>query len=130
MCHISMNILAKMLNLVKLHQKDIFLGFCIVLISTISFNLGRINALHKTPIKITGEANVYQATIGNSTSNNPKTSPTKPRGPRVVVSKASTTKKYHFTWCAGAKQIKESNKLWFETESLAQQAGYTLAGNC
>src|SRR3990167_10621566 len=130
MCHISMNILAKILNQVKLHQKDIFLGFCIILISTISFNIGRINALNKTPIKITGEANVYQAAAGNSVLNKPKTTPVQPKDLRVVASKASTTKKYHFTWCAGAKQIKETNKLWFETELLAQKAGYTLAGNC
>ena len=125
-----MSILAKILNQVKLHQKDIFLGFCIILISTISFNIGRINALNKTPIKITGEANVYQAAAGNSVLNKPKTTPVQPKDLRVVVSKASTTKKYHFTWCAGAKQIKEANKLWFENESLAQKAGYTLAGNC
>ena len=125
-----MNILSKILILVKLHQKDIFLGLCVLLIAVIGFNLGRINALQKTPIKITGETNVYQATIVNSTSNNTKTSPTQPRDPRVVASKASTTKKYHFTWCSGAKSIKETNKIWFETEALAQQAGYTLAGNC
>src|SRR3990167_10017846 len=105
MCHISMNILAKMLNQVKLHQKDIFLGFCIVLISVISFNIGRINALHKTPIKITGESNVYRATIANSTLKNKTSIPVQPKDPRVVASKSSTTKKYHFTWCPGAKQI-------------------------
>ena len=123
-------ILAKIIHKVKNHQKDIFLGLCILLITTISFNLGRINALHKTPIKITGEANVYQATVGNSVLSNKKTAPTQPRDLRVVASKASTTKKYHFTWCAGAKQIKETNKVWFENESIAQQADYTLAGNC
>ena len=116
---------------VKKYQKDIFLSFCIVLISTISFNIGRINALHKTPIKITGgEANIYQATTGTSVSNNKKPIPIKPQDPRVVASKASTTKKYHFTWCAGAKQIKETNKLWFETVAAAEAAGYSLAGNC
>lgn len=125
-----MNMLAKIFNKVKNHQGGIFLGVCILLITVISFNLGRINALHKVPIKVTGEANVYQATIGNSTSNITKTIPTQPKDPRVVASKASTTKKYHFTWCSGAKLIKETNKIWFETESLAQQAGYTLAGNC
>lgn len=125
-----MNILSKIAERVKYYQKDIFLGVCIVMVSLISFNLGRINALHKTPIKITGEANVYQATVGNSVLNIKKSAPAQPKDLRVVVSKASTTKKYHFTWCAGAKQIKETNKIWFENESLAQQAGYTLSGNC
>ena len=125
-----MNILAKILNIVKLYQKEVFLGLCMVLISVISFNLGRINALHKTPIKITGETNVYQATAGASVLNNKKPTLAQPKDLRVVASKASTTKKYHFTWCAGAKQIKETNKLWFETDVAAQKAGYTLAGNC
>src|SRR3989344_5880718 len=124
------SILAKILSIVKLHQKDIFLGFCIVLISIIGFNLGQINALQKTPIKITGEANVYQATAGNSILINKKPIPAQLKDPRVVASKASTTKKYHFTYCPGAKQIKESNKLWFETDVAAQKVGYTLAGNC
>ena len=116
--------------MVKNRQKDIFLGLCLVLISAISFNLGRINALNKTPIRVSEQANVYQATIGNQAVNNPKNTPAQPKDPRVVASKASTTKKYHFTWCPGAKQIKEANKLWFANESLAQKAGYTLAGNC
>ncbi|OGN14802.1 MAG: hypothetical protein A3J47_00280 [Candidatus Yanofskybacteria bacterium RIFCSPHIGHO2_02_FULL_43_22] len=125
-----MSILSKILNQVKFYQKDIFLGFCIVLISVISFNIGRINALQKTPIKITDESNVYQATIANSTLKNKTPIPAQPKDPRVVASKSSTTKKYHFTWCPGAKQIKEINKIWFETDIAAQKAGYTLAGNC
>ncbi len=124
------SILAKIGQTVKNHQKDIFLGFCIVLISIISFNIGKINALHKKPIKITGQANIYQATAGTSSLNSIEPTPAQPKDLRVVASKASTTKKYHFTWCPGAKQIKEANKLWFENESLAQKAGYTLAGNC
>jgi|SRR3989344_5924336 len=125
-----MSILAKILNQVKLYQKDIFLGFCIILISVISFNIGRINALQKTPIKIAGESNVYQATVANSSLKNKTPVPVQPKDPRVVASKSSTTKKYHFTWCPGAKQIKETNKLWFETDIAAQKAGYSLAGNC
>lgn len=125
-----MNILSKITEWVKYYQKDIFLGTCIALISLISFNLGRINALHKTPIKITGEANVYQATAGNSVLNIKKSAPTQPKDLRVVASKASTTKKYHFTWCSGAKRITTINQLWFENEAVAIKAGYTLAGNC
>ena len=125
-----MNILSKILNQVKLHQKDIFLGFCIVLISVISFNLGRINALNKTPIKITGQANVYQTAAGTSATNNVKPTPVQPKDPRVVASKASTTKKYHYSWCSSWKRIKIENQLWFENDIAAQRAGYALAGNC
>ena len=86
-----MNILAKIIDAVKKYQKDIFLGFCVVLISVISFNIGRINALHKTPIKITGESNVYRATIANSTLKNKTSIPAQPKEPRVVASKSRTT---------------------------------------
>lgn len=125
-----MNILAKIINAVKKYQKDVFLGFCIILISIIGFNLGRINALRKTPIKITGEANVYQATAGNSVLTNKKATPAQPKDPRVVASKASSSKKYHYSWCASGKRITQKNQFWFETDVAAQKAGYTLAGNC
>ena len=136
-----MNILSKIFNLIKSYQHHIFLSFCVVIISVISFNLGQINALQKTSITITGtgqEANIYKATSNlpayrtgrQPTTNDLKSQNTTPIDKRVVVSKASTTKKYHFVWCPGAKKIKETNKLWFDNESLAQKAGYTLAGNC
>ena len=124
-----MNILSKIINFVKLRQKDIFLAFCIVLISIISFNLGKVGALKKTPITITpgqSQADVYNAV--NDKEQTPKNTQAQVIDRRVVVSKNSD--KYHFTWCSGAKRIKEENKVWFETEAAAQAAGYTKAGNC
>ncbi len=46
----------------------------------------------------------------------------------VVGSKNGS--KYHLPRCPGAGAIKEENKIWFESESVAQAAGYTRAGNC
>lgn len=46
----------------------------------------------------------------------------------LVASKNGT--KYHFPWCAGASQISEKNKIWFDSYSSAQKAGYTAAANC
>lgn len=45
-----------------------------------------------------------------------------------VASKTGT--KYHLPTCAGAKQIKEENKVWFSTKEEAEAAGYTPATNC
>lgn len=50
--------------------------------------------------------------------------------PRVVASKASSSKKYHFSWCPGAVKIKAENRVWFPTAAAAQAAGYSLAGTC
>ena len=109
-----------------MHNRDIFLALCVVLITSISYNLGKINALQKTPISITGgKADVY------STSGQKETKIDKKPvilDKRIVASKNSD--KYHFTWCSGAKRIKEENKIWFENESAAKSAGYVKAGNC
>ena len=48
----------------------------------------------------------------------------------VVASKNSKGKLYHFSWCSGASQIAEKNKITFTNEAAAITAGYTLAGNC
>ncbi len=123
-------ILSKLASFVKFRQKDIFLVFCIVLISIISYNLGRINALKKTPVTITEgreqKADVYSATGIKKAGLKPSTAPVLDK--RVVASKNSD--KYHFTWCSGAKRIKEENKIWFNSAQEAESRGYTLAGNC
>ena len=119
---------------VKPYIFDLFVLACVVLIAIISYNLGRSQALKKTALEVGEGRLVYDAKTGENSGSSTLTAnavqAAKPRDPRVVASKSSTTKKYHFTWCAGAKQIKEENKLWFPTEVDAQKAGYTLAGNC
>ena len=46
-----------------------------------------------------------------------------------VVASANSDK-YHYLWCLSASRIKEENKIFFESASLAEAAGLTLAGNC
>ncbi len=129
-------ILSKLLSIVKKCQSSMFLGICIMLIAIISFNLGKINALHQVPIKISEGANIYKAISGNTSqttvqkgiSATPK--PQQPADMRVVASKNSNPKKYHFTWCSGAKRIKLENQIWFNSAAEAEKAGFVLAGNC
>lgn len=47
---------------------------------------------------------------------------------QVVASVSSN--KFHYLWCPGARQIKEVNRILFESVSEAQAAGFVLAGNC
>ena len=125
--------LSKITNFIKSTQYQLFLAVCIILISVISFNLGKINALHKTPLTITESQNQNQKADIYSASVKTNTTPKQNAAPvdnRVVISKASTTKKYHHVWCASASKIKEANKLWFNSAQEAESAGYTLAGNC
>lgn len=104
-----------------------------------SFSLGRLSVLHELPDngpiavprvvpvvptpQVAGEGVqvVNTATLRSADTVTTSTS--------FVVASASGTK-YHFAHCAGAKKIKEENKLFFKTEAEAQAAGYTLATNC
>lgn len=45
-----------------------------------------------------------------------------------VASKSGT--KYHHRDCAGAKRIKDENRIYFATEDEARAAGYEPAANC
>ncbi len=136
-----MNILSKLINLIKLiksYQYHLFLAVCIGFISFISYNLGKIDALEKTPIKIGDsgiksqiqsekfKADIYQATRQKTSD---QVSVNK-LDTRVVASKASSSKKYHYTWCNTWKKIKPENQIWFSSDKEAEAAGYTLAGNC
>ena len=126
--------LQKIIDKIKTYQYQIFLAVCISTIAFISFNLGKIATNEKGSIKITEGANIYKAASVEDGGDEdvlitPKTTP-KPLDLRVVVSKASDSRKFHYSWCGSWKKIKPENQLWFETEAEAIKAGYTLAGNC
>ncbi|MEK7536951.1 MAG: hypothetical protein AAB584_00690 [Patescibacteria group bacterium] len=119
-------------------KKNLFLIFLIVLITLLSFQLGRISKTVSQPIKIEKASiqEIFQpnANIRINTNegdaNNIENRAVERVDFRVVASKKSTSGKYHFLWCPGAKQIKEENKLFFNSEKEAISAGYSLAGNC
>lgn len=43
---------------------------------------------------------------------------------------SKTGSKYYLPSCAGAKRIKDENKVWFATKTAAETAGYSTASNC
>ena len=120
-------------------DNDVFVIILIVFIAFTSFGVGRLSThstreQEKTPIlfshKITVpfdnkqasyEPQSLKSSVYGSLDNSPQPS-------SIVVSKNGT--KYHFPWCSGAKRIKEENKIWFDNEQEAQEAGYTPAANC
>lgn len=136
--------LSKFFQLIKSRQYELFLGSCIILIAIISYNLGQISSLKKTPISVKDSANlkadIFDAANSKSETLNSKQTPAlEGRGSlnkverqkldtRVVVSKNSD--KYHYGWCSGAKRIKSENQIWFNSAKEAESKGYVLAGNC
>ena len=126
-------ILSKSLQLVKQNENSIFLGICIILISAISYNLGRLSSNGKTSVQPTNLNNSLETSATNTSTSSiiiKVTPKPKPQDLRVVASKNSSAKKYHYTWCSGATKILEANKIWFASAQEAESRGYTLAGNC
>jgi len=106
-------------------RENVFIPIIIILVGFAAFGLGRLSADTSTRVPITIE-NVFpgeSAVAGtNSSSLNEQTS-------GEVVSSINGTK-YHYPWCSGAKNIKEENKIWFNTIEEARSSGYTAAKNC
>jgi len=111
------------------YLRKLFLGLVIILVALLSFGIGRLSVGDMEPVKVEFDpalelANVYGA-VGTAEK---KLTPPSVSAGEVVGSKNSD--KYHYLYCPGAGQIKESNKIVFNSPEAAQAAGYTLAGNC
>jgi hypothetical protein len=117
---------------VKTYRNPLWAGVCMLLTGWSAYNLGLLHAQNGgLPAQ---EAVVFRETAvdvprRSSEGQGSRSDPARD-DPRVVVSKSSSSKKYHHAWCPGASQIKESNRLWFPTSADAEAAGYSLAGNC
>ncbi|OHB17717.1 MAG: hypothetical protein A2544_00825 [Candidatus Zambryskibacteria bacterium RIFOXYD2_FULL_43_10] len=101
--------------------RKLFLSITIILVVSLSFGIGRLSVVGKRePIRIEYDPEISKNQVASviqtvSSSN-------------VIVSKNGV--RYHYLHCAGAKQIKEENKIVFASPASAEAAGYTLAANC
>ncbi len=121
-------------------DKDVFLAILLVLVGVASFGLGRASVADFGPKNSTNETTasipLSQVTDvfnegtneATTTKNIEKSGVPVVADAQYVASKNGT--KYHLPWCVGAKQIKEENKVWFNSKAEAEKAGYTPAGNC
>jgi hypothetical protein len=113
-----------------LNFSDIFIVLVVVSIGFLGFGLGRLSKIDssRVPIKLANglvvlDSNDVSKNMGNTASLGMVT-----EGGKVVASKTGT--KYHLPWCSGARTIKESNKIYFDSAREAEKAGYTKAANC
>jgi hypothetical protein len=113
-----------------------FVAVVIILLTIIAFALGRISGLQdkREAVRIINNSPPGRV-LGASTSS-PNPSPCEGEGcsaistssGQVVASKNGT--KYHYPWCAGAKQISAQNIITFNSTEEARAKGYTPASNC
>ncbi len=105
----------------------IFVPFLIILSSLLSFGIGRYTKVRGEPEPVTIEQ-VTLSTNPGIDSMEQKAGVSQKEEGAVVASKNGS--KYHLPSCPGAGQIKEENKVWFESSAAALAAGYSPAANC
>lgn len=111
----------------------LFVSILLLLVGVIAFGLGRqsVGGVGVQFAQVGAAATPPPAvTLGTFTppaATDSASSKTEPRA-AVVASKSGT--KYHLPDCPGAKQMKEENKVWFDSATAATAAGYTPAANC
>ncbi len=112
-----------------LTNTDVVLILIILSTAILSFLLGRASVIQKeSPIQNFTESNTKYQVIESKPSVLTSTSTANLENSQYIASKSGT--KYHLPWCAGAKQIKEENKIFFNSKDEAERAGYTPASNC
>ncbi|HXV27160.1 MAG TPA: hypothetical protein VD862_04025 [Candidatus Paceibacterota bacterium] len=105
---------------IKPYAWNLWAGACLGLLAVSAYSLGRMGTVSAEPVVIMTPADGAESIVG----------PAPARDMRVVVSAKSSSKKYHHSWCSGAKTIGQENQVWFATAAAAEAAGYTLSGNC
>jgi hypothetical protein len=116
--------------------RRVFLALVILLIATLSFGVGRLTGRGESEgIKI--EYDPELSSLMDARSEPPEAQsagainsigPSSKTAGEIVASKNGS--KYHYSYCPGAKQIKEENKISFNSSKEAEAAGYTIASNC
>ncbi len=111
-------------------KEDYFIIISIILIGLAGFGLGKLSALEKgrEPVQIKSVNQASSSIVSNIPLSAAALVASDSAKGLLVASKSG--KKYHFPWCAGASQIAEKNKIWFNSYEEAQKAGYTPASNC
>lgn len=108
-----------------------YLSVALFLVSLcLAFGLGRLSLLpESTPVSIyIPQGTIQNAALGNLLDHSVLTSTRGGEGATIVASRNGS--KYHRTDCSGAKQIKDENKVYFNTVEAARAAGYSPAANC
>lgn len=103
--------------------RSIVLTVIICLVGVAAFSLGWVAR---------GAADDYriqQATLQLPTASGASRSGGQGSGVGVFVA-SQNADHFHYRWCPGAKRIHAENKVYFESKTAAQDAGYEPAGNC
>ncbi len=110
--------------------KDVLVIIIIILVGLGSFGLGRLSKENKNSgIKIeypNQKSNVIDSLNKNLLNFNLQ----KSQKTLKNFFASNTGSKYYSLSCSGGKTIKEKNRIYFNTSSEAEKAGYELSNSC
>ncbi len=123
------HLLIKIKALLASSKEEVLTSLIIISVGFASYGLGKLSVsqVQDAQIDIVKASPVRLSPSKQSPST---TVPTQTANATSVVVASKSGKKYHFPWCAGAKQIAEKNKITFNSTEEARRAGYTPASNC
>jgi len=119
--------------------KDILTIAIVILVGISSFYLGRLSNQGSTDgLKI--EYTAQQASVVGGTSSFKDTNSQISLNPSISDRINNNTegsyfaskrgKKYYSAGCSAGKSIKQENKIYFQTSTEAERAGYTISSSC
>ena len=116
--------------------KDILIILIVILVGICSFFLGRLSNQSSNDglkIEFTGQE---AAAVGSITTKEPKLI----ANPSISAKINNNTqgsyfaskrgKKYYSTGCSAGKSIKQENRIYFQTSTEAEKAGFTFSSSC
>ncbi len=108
---------------------EIVFSVILVLTCLASFGLGRLSVqkpAQNDTVSIIGQVSTYEDYSGSKQGGGYQESES---SYGVYVASRSGTK-YYLPSCSGASRIKEENKIWFNSTSEAESAGFTKSSTC
>jgi hypothetical protein len=105
-----------------LWSEQTFLAGLLCLVGIFSYQLGQ------SSVEATDDVVSNQQNTAGIIFTDVAEAPTQTDAVKVVASSGGT--KYHKLDCPGANNIKEDNKIYFNSIEQAKAAGYTPAANC
>ncbi len=100
--------------------KTYFWAIVIILVSLLSFGIGRLTAIPREGVKINFDQNLLSQGAEVRSSLTPVT--------QGKISASVNGTKYYYPHCKN--NISEKNKIFFDSAMRAEEAGYELAMNC
>ena len=131
---------SKIINFIESDTgKDILIVIIVILVGISSFLLGRLsNQASTNGVKIEYQGQQANTMAGNELlkpnespiSLNPSVSEKISNNSRGSYFASKKGKKYYPNNCSSGKNIKQENKIYFQTTIEAEKAGYTLSSSC